>query len=34
MFEDPEPLRLIQPGALGVWNNKHVGQFIVLKSSL
>jgi hypothetical protein len=28
MFEDPEPLRLLQPGALGVWNNNHVGRFV------
>jgi hypothetical protein len=28
MFEDPEPLRLLQPGTLGVWNNNQVGQFI------
>jgi hypothetical protein len=27
MFEDPEPLSLVQPGALGVWNNSQAGQF-------
>jgi hypothetical protein len=27
MFEDPGLLRLLQPGALGVWNNNQVGHF-------
>jgi hypothetical protein len=27
MFEDPGLLRLLQPGALGVWNNNQAGQF-------
>ena len=27
MFEDPGLLRLVQPGALGVWNNNQAGQF-------
>ena len=30
MFEDPGLLRLVQSGALGVWNNNQVGQFMYL----
>ncbi|MBK8201547.1 MAG: hypothetical protein IPK68_04235 [Bdellovibrionales bacterium] len=30
MFEDPEPLRLLQSDALGVWNNNQAGQFNAL----
>ena len=28
MFEDPGLLRLVQSGALGVWNNNQAGQFM------
>ncbi len=31
MFEDPGLLRFGLAGALGVWNNNHVGQFIEFK---
>ncbi len=33
MFEDPEPLRLLQPDALGVWNNNQAGQFMLCEES-
>ncbi len=33
MFEDPGLLRLVQPSALGVWNNNQVGQFMILMTS-